>query len=480
MTRLTRRYKTMLFFFIFGTWLANEPFSQTPVVYYPSLEEVLPLAESQTLHQENKVSLQTPAMAQLGRKLFFDKRFSANQAVSCASCHQPELGFTDPYPTAHGIGVGGRRTPSLQLAAKQHWFFWDGRADSLEAQALGPIEHPLEHGFSRIGLVKEIATHYRGEFEAVFGNFPLSNEEIQKLPDHGMPAPSPLQMPANISTYALASLEDFWIQDRILSTSSKQNLSPGAYINQISDPRPQPPSAWAKAWSGLQTTDQIAINQVFGWFGRAIASYERRLELTDSLYDQGVRQLAQSPASPPLFNEEQIHGMKVFFGPGRCNLCHSGPDFSDHQFHNIGLPHSQAITANSIDIGRAMGIVLAKASDVKCDKPTGFHPDSTSCAELNWTDPANLEFVGAFKTPSLRNVTERQYYMHDGRFSTLEEVIDYYNQLEDKASLGHREETLIPLKLGDSDKKALIAFLKTLVSPIKDHTREQIAKHLVE
>jgi cytochrome c peroxidase len=107
--------------------------------------------------------------AALGRKLFFDKRLSANGRVSCASCHQPKLGFQDGRRTARGIGATDRRTMAIAGAARQTWFFWDGRKDSLWSQALGPLESPVEHGLTRREVVRRVLRHYRPRYEAVFG-----------------------------------------------------------------------------------------------------------------------------------------------------------------------------------------------------------------------------------------------------------------------------------------------------------------------
>jgi cytochrome c peroxidase len=115
-----------------------------------------------------------PAAARLGGRLFFDARLSATGAVSCATCHQPALGFTDGAPTARGIGTTRRHTPGIAAAAYSPWLFWDGRKSSLWAQALAPLEDPLEHGGHRDSLARLVVEDdvYRGAFEAVFGIVP--------------------------------------------------------------------------------------------------------------------------------------------------------------------------------------------------------------------------------------------------------------------------------------------------------------------
>jgi cytochrome c peroxidase len=106
-----------------------------------SLRELGPLPEDPT----NRVA-DDPRAAEFGRKLFFDTRLSANGQVSCATCHIPEKGFQDGTPLAQGIGVTNRRTMPIAGMAHSPFLFWDGRKDSLWAQALGPLESPVEHG----------------------------------------------------------------------------------------------------------------------------------------------------------------------------------------------------------------------------------------------------------------------------------------------------------------------------------------------
>jgi cytochrome c peroxidase len=113
-----------------------------------------------------------PRAAKLGRALFFDARLSANGRVSCATCHIPEREFQDGIPLANGVGVTNRRTMPIAGMAHSPFLFWDGRKDSLWAQALGPLESPVEHGGRREQYAQVIAAHYRPEYEAIFGAIP--------------------------------------------------------------------------------------------------------------------------------------------------------------------------------------------------------------------------------------------------------------------------------------------------------------------
>lgn len=109
-----------------------------------------------------------PGAASLGRAIFNDRRFSANGQVSCATCHRQDYGFTDDLAQGLGIGVAGRRTMPIIGMAYQKWFFWDGRADSLWSQTLGPLENPVEHGIDRDQVQRLVLTHYSQPYRQVF------------------------------------------------------------------------------------------------------------------------------------------------------------------------------------------------------------------------------------------------------------------------------------------------------------------------
>src|SRR5688572_18253720 len=119
----------------------------------------------------NRVA-EDPRAAEFGRQLFFDTRLSANGQVSCATCHIPEKEFQDGIPLAKGVGVTNRRTMPIAGMAHSPFLFWDGRKDSLWAQALGPLESPVEHGGSREQYAQLIAAYYRRDYEAIFGAIP--------------------------------------------------------------------------------------------------------------------------------------------------------------------------------------------------------------------------------------------------------------------------------------------------------------------
>jgi cytochrome c peroxidase len=117
----------------------------------------------------------TAVKVELGRKLFFDARLSADGKISCASCHDPKLAFTDGKSVAEGIAGrrGARNSPTLLNAMFNAGQFWDGRADTLEDQAVQPLVNPLEMGnesYDEVVTRLRAIPEYRAEFQSVFGS----------------------------------------------------------------------------------------------------------------------------------------------------------------------------------------------------------------------------------------------------------------------------------------------------------------------
>lgn len=113
---------------------------------------------------------------QLGEKLFFDPILSRDSSVSCASCHKPDHAFADVTPTSKGVfgRIGGRNTPSCMNMTNRNYYFWDGRAETLEQQALGPIENPIEMDLPLSLAVKRLMnnTYYYQSFVSVYERKP--------------------------------------------------------------------------------------------------------------------------------------------------------------------------------------------------------------------------------------------------------------------------------------------------------------------
>ncbi|MGE3804271.1 MAG: cytochrome-c peroxidase, partial [Gemmataceae bacterium] len=130
---------------------------------------------------ENEYS---PEKAELGYLLFFDKRLSSDNTVSCASCHSPKQGFSNGDTVATGIrGLkGGRNSPTVINRAYSGAQFWDGRAANLEEQALGPIQNPIEMDNSLDNVAKTLNSipGYRDRFKKAFGKDKIEIEDVGK------------------------------------------------------------------------------------------------------------------------------------------------------------------------------------------------------------------------------------------------------------------------------------------------------------
>jgi len=113
-----------------------------------------------------------PRAARLGERLFFDTRLSSDGKVACGTCHQADRDFQDGIALGRGVGITDRRTMPIAATSRSPFLFWDGRKDSLWAQALGPLESPVEHGGTRAQYARLIADAYRTEYEQVFGPLP--------------------------------------------------------------------------------------------------------------------------------------------------------------------------------------------------------------------------------------------------------------------------------------------------------------------
>jgi cytochrome c peroxidase len=279
----------------------------------------------------------TPNRVKLGEMLFFDPRLSGSNWISCATCHNPALGWSDGQPAAIGNGMRTlkRSTPSIVNTAFNKVQMWDGRFNSLEEQAVGPMQAP-------------------GEMN---GSMKLILEKLKSIP---------------------------------------------GYVQAFKEAYPS---------EGI-TKDTLA---------KAVASFERTVISKNSPFDSWIHgnQTAISPSAQ--------RGFDLFVGKAKCDDCHSGPNFSDGGFHNIGL-------GGNTDEGRFL------------EKPI-------------------KAMKGAFKTPMLRDVALTAPYMHNGAYRTLEDVVDHYNRGGDNQE--NLDPDIKPLGLTHQEKKDLVQFLKTLTGEQK-------------
>jgi len=313
-----------------------------PVFNYAA--PVLPLSffTPPILAQDNMPStnVTTDPGSTLGRVLFYDKRLSTNQTISCASCHQQKSGFSDPRRFSVGWdgSTGSRNAMGLSNARwyQRRHFFWDERAATLEDQVLQPIQNPIEMGMTLQTLTNRLSSEpfYTNLFASTFG-------------------------------------------------------------------------------SPAVTSDRIS---------RALAQFVRSIISTRSKYDTGVSNNFAN------FTAQERLGQ---VGNATCAACHGTDNF---------VP-GPAINNNGLEfpfVDKGLGGI------------TGLAPDN-----------------GKFKVPSLRNIELTAPYMHDGRFTNLEQVVEFYNSgvvLNPNLSppLRNPDGSALRLNLTTDQKAALVAFLKTL------------------
>ena len=352
------------------------------------------------------------AAVALGHQLFFEKRLSGNEQLSCTSCHDPGHAFTDGLKVAQGVGHVSRNTPTLLNVAHQRWFFWDGRMDTLWGQALEPIERFNEMDGDRVSVARLLITDktLRQAYETAFGPLPLP-KTTESWPEKAAPR-----------------LDD----------------------SQIS-----------VAWANMPAGQQAVVNEIFVNTGKSIAAYERKLLTGPSPFDLYVQGMAQNAtALPQGMTPSAVRGAALFVGRANCRMCHVGALLSDGEFHSVG------IVGNGGDVmqlpGRFDGVRQLqgnpfRAAGMYSDDPTGKQ------AKLAGRLVGGPELWGQIRTPSLRNVAETAPYMHNGQFASLEEVLAYYSTLDGAIFPGHHQEVILePLGLTEQEQIDLKAFLESL------------------
>ena len=354
--------------------------------------------------------------AQLGKSLFFDKSLSKDGNVSCTSCHQPRLYFTDGLKRSKAAGITRRSAPTVLGAAHSPWQFWDGRKDSLWSQALGPIEDANEYNTSRTEYVRKILQKYPDEYQLVFGDIKL--DFIERLPEKASPA--------------------------------------GDEESRVN-------------WQALSKDTQSKINRVFSNAGKAMMAYQRQLKIPKARFDLFIDALVanQPDQLAEIFSAEEVQGLRLFVGKANCASCHNGPLFTNYEFHNIGAPDPKD---QPVELGRHEGVKSLLSDEFTCLSEWS-DANKNDCAEMRFLKTRGTELVGALKTPSLRNIAATAPYMQFGQFDNLKQVIAHYNQptppvynREQHPSRPHFD--IMPLKLSEQESLALESFLKTLTSPL--------------
>ncbi len=351
--------------------------------------------------------------AKFGHQLFFDKRFSSNGKVACMTCHDPEKYFTDGRALSVGVGITHRSSPSIVGTAYHPFIFWDGRADSQWAQAMGPMESAVEHGGTRAQYAHIVASdkYYRQQYETLFGE--------------------------------LADLSD----------SKRFPLIAGPV-----DAKANPEAV--TAWQKMSTEDQKTITQIFVNTAKSIAAYERLLLPAASRFDLYAEAIQnQSDENLDILSHDEIEGLRLFIGEGRCIECHNGALFTNDSFSNIGTPTPEG---KSFDFGRSRGAQQVIKSEFNC---AGEYSDAEEheCSELRFIKRVGDDIIGSFKVPGLRNTTATAPYMHAGQMKDLDEVMEHYNK-PPTPPFGHN--MLTKLDLEPYQLQQIIDFLHTLDSEV--------------
>lgn len=288
----------------------------------------------------------------LGRKLFYEERLSLDESISCATCHAPEVSFTDANQFSAGVNgtLGNRNSMALINLGWQEAFFWDGRAKTLEDQILEPVPNPIE--------------------------MHLQWKDAQK---------------------------------RIGDDPEYRNMFLGAF--------------------GVEKIDSISIAKAIAQFLRTMISSQSKFDVMYK-YENSIPFESGDQAIYESITASEWAGYDLFksLNGADCFHCHNGPLMQVQKFSNNGL-------------------------------------DATFNDKGRWLVTHNPADEGLFKVPTLRNVALTAPYMHDGRFSTLEEVVNHYSSgitisptidpLIEFASQGG-------VQLSDLEKGYLIDFLNTM------------------
>jgi len=203
-----------------------------------------------------------------------------------------------------------------------------------------------------------------------------------------------------------------------------------------------------------------AIDTAFANVGKAIAAFERLLMPSPSRFDDYVEALldGNEDGQAAALSTDEILGLQLFIGEAGCTQCHNGPLLTNNEFHNTGVI---SFPGEVPDKGRVAGVREVLADPFNC---SGNHSDSAEaeCTELRYAR-TGAELIGAFRTPSLRNLENTEPYMHKGQFNTIAETLRHYNEAP-PAMIGHNEAK--PLGLSRRQLQQIEAFLGSLAAPL--------------
>jgi len=255
--------------------------------------------------------------------------------------------------------------------------------------------------------------------------------------------------------------------DRLWNQAILPMTSPIEMASTPTIVRDQLASSYTDEYTALfgKTPADTGDDEILANVGKLIQAYERTVNRTRAPFDDDVRRFlaAIETSQAEADNDPAQLGLKTFVRKGQCIICHKGVTMTDHLFHNIGVKDSSPGAPGQIAAVEAMLDWKFNAAGIYSDARTG--QDANRLGSLRSTlAQKSAEMEGAYKTPTLRNVTLTAPYMHTGEQATLDDVIEFYNKGgdEDGSFVGRRTDTIKPLDLNDEEKAALKQLLESM------------------
>jgi cytochrome c peroxidase len=438
----------------------------------------------------------------LGRQFFWDARFSGISTgadalgrpmpfarapkgqpinVACVSCHDLGHGGVDPSSVPGNVSIGAGwtdvNTSSVFNDGYQHLVLWNGRADSLWAQAAGVTETAM--GSNRLRVAWTIATLYRVDYEAVFTPYPLpmtgTTADIKPLLDTDPTRVGQCALTPDCPAGCRAVMDDAGTATGCFPRFPLDG-KPGAKAGcQPGDPT----EPFGDAYDCMDPGDQTAVTRVVVNFGKAVAAFESKLVSRNSAFDRFADDLrAGHGEGSTEISDDAKNGAHLFVGKAGCSDCHNTPLFSDGDFYNLGTPQvgegvptledcpaggvcDCTAPKNCLPFGVLDGIAKLRKNPYRRDSAWSDDPQDDS-RQMYLTMPLTDFPMGAFRTPGLRDVAITGPYMHTGAFATLDDVVAHYNRGGDAGCVGERAARIKPLYLTDDEEAQLVAFMQTL------------------
>lgn len=415
-------------------------FSDTEKAIISTLIYKDPSADASNAYESNS------AAATLGQKFFWDVRFSGginivgsrtvtgsivngavvasggsadytvgqSRKISCATCHDPNFGWADSTSRPNNFSLGAdytdRNAPTIFNAAQNTYLLWDGSVDSVWS-VMRPAVEGNPHNFGRAGVAYVIcnSASYLASYTAIFGTTDTA----------AVCASLPVGTP------------------------------------------PAAPNLWGKTsgamYTGLSAALRLNVDRIFANYGKAIAAYEKLIVSKNSAFDQWAN------GNENAMSVSQKRGLKVFINKGNCVRCHSGPNFSDGSFHNLGVPQNDLI-GTTYDEGRYSGVtkLLTTSTTGNGYYNTGSIYNDGASSRVSSLSASSSD-TGKFKVPTLRSVNKTGPYFHNGSFNSLWDVVNFYNFAGNGGNFpGTKDTILTTRRMNNEEMEDLVTFLMAL------------------